>query len=223
MLLWDVSWFCAPACWGGARPSLPECRWRRREWADFCAGTCWRRTPECPGWKPGRAPARCRPPPPEWQRHWSRDGGGMSTHCGAPNVLWNYPTALWLPASGLLHTLVAVQNTFEQLGHEWLQVGIRRLADHPVSVAAQRPAGDGAHQGLLIGQALDEVGDELRKVRDHALHAAWVQSEKQWSCLLFQHTRLSSYSLLLTFSYSSQHEDSRFLHYPLGMEEQLFE
>ena len=59
------------------------------------------------------------------------------------------------------------------------------LADHPVGVAAQGPAGDGADQGLLVAQTLDEVGDELRQVRDHALHTAWRQkqlykSSKRW-------------------------------------------
>lgn len=47
------------------------------------------------------------------------------------------------------------------------------LADHPVGVAAEGPAGDGADQGLLVAQTLDEVGDELRQVRHHALHTAW--------------------------------------------------
>lgn len=79
------------------------------------------------------------------------------------------------PASSLLHTLVAIQNTFEQLCHQRLQVSIWRLADNPVGVAAQCPAGDGTHQGLLVRQTLDQMGKELRQVWDHALHTAWRQ------------------------------------------------
>ena len=41
-----------------------------------------------------------------------------------------------------------------------------------MSVAAEGPAGDGADEGLVVGQRLNEVGDELLQVRDHALHAA---------------------------------------------------
>lgn len=41
-------------------------------------------------------------------------------------------------------------------------------------IATQGPAGDGAHQGLLVAQTLDEVGDELRQIGHHALHTAWV-------------------------------------------------
>lgn len=79
------------------------------------------------------------------------------------------------PASGLLDTFVAVQNTFEQLRHQRLQVIIGGLADNPVGIAAQCPAGDGTHQGLLVRQTLHEMGYELRQVWDHALHTAWRQ------------------------------------------------
>ena len=77
------------------------------------------------------------------------------------------------PAGCLLHPLVAIQNALEQFCHQRLEVHVRWLADHPVGIAAQRPAGDGANQGLLVRQALDEVRDQLRKVGHHALHAAY--------------------------------------------------
>lgn len=57
--------------WDGAQLSLQVFLWHRIEWADSCAGTCWKQTPVCPGWMPGRAPALCMPLPPKWQRHWS--------------------------------------------------------------------------------------------------------------------------------------------------------
>lgn len=76
------------------------------------------------------------------------------------------------PARRLLHPLVSIQDAFEQLRHEGLKVSVRRLAHHPVGVAAERPAGDGADQRFLVAQTLDEVRDELRQVRHHALHAA---------------------------------------------------
>lgn len=76
------------------------------------------------------------------------------------------------PAGGLLHLLVAVQDTFQELRHKGFEVRVGGLRDHPVCVATQGPAGDGAHEGLLITQTLDEVRDELRKVGNHALHAA---------------------------------------------------
>ena len=76
------------------------------------------------------------------------------------------------PAGSLLDPLVPIQDSLEQLRHQWLQVGVRGLGDHPVSIAAERPAGNGAHQGLLVTQTRDEVREELWEVGDHALHAA---------------------------------------------------
>lgn len=78
-----------------------------------------------------------------------------------------------VPARSFLYPLIAIQDAFEQLGHEGLQVSVGGLADHPVGVAAEGPAGDGAHQRLLITQAVDEVGNELRQIRHHPLHTAW--------------------------------------------------
>lgn len=78
-----------------------------------------------------------------------------------------------VPACCFLYPLIAIQDAFEQFSHEGLEVSVRRLADHPVCIAAEGPAGDGADQGLLVAQTLDEVGDELRQVRHHALHTAW--------------------------------------------------
>lgn len=78
----------------------------------------------------------------------------------------------YTPAGCFLHPLVAVQNAIEKLGHQGLEVGVGRLGDHPVGVATQRPAGDGANQGFFVAQTLDEVGDEVRQVGHHALHAA---------------------------------------------------
>ena len=71
------------------------------------------------------------------------------------------------------------------------------LAHHPVSVARQGPAGDGPHQGLAVSQAADEVGHQLRQVRNHAIHAA--------------------------FSNGTQHQDARLLDLPLSMEKCLFQ
>ena len=76
------------------------------------------------------------------------------------------------PAGSLLHPLVAVEDAFQQLRHEGLEVGVGGLGHHPVGIATQGPAGNGAHQGLLVTQTLDEVRDELGQVGNHALHAA---------------------------------------------------
>lgn len=54
------------------------------------------------------------------------------------------------PAGGLLHPLVAVQDALQELSHEGFEVGVWGLGDHPMRVATQGPAGDGAHQGLLV-------------------------------------------------------------------------
>lgn len=77
------------------------------------------------------------------------------------------------PAGGLLHPLVAVQDTFQELRHEGFEVGVGGLGDHPMRIATQGPAGDGANQGLFVTQTLDEVRDELWQVWHHALHATW--------------------------------------------------
>lgn len=54
------------------------------------------------------------------------------------------------PACRLLHPFVSVQDTFEKLRHEGLEVSIGGLANHPVGVATESPAGDGADQSLLV-------------------------------------------------------------------------
>ena len=71
------------------------------------------------------------------------------------------------------------------LGHEWFEVLVVRLADDPVGVAAERPAGDGAHQRLLLRQAVDEEGHQLRQVRDHARHAALGDGAQRQNARLF--------------------------------------
>lgn len=90
------------------------------------------------------------------------------------------------------------------------------LADHPVGVAAEGPAGNGADQGLLVAQTLDEVGDELGQVRYHALHTAWKDNKvlhilKREKCNILGNIRAcSSWKqwenlLCLTLSDSPQH------------------
>lgn len=78
------------------------------------------------------------------------------------------------PAGRFLHPLVAIQDAFEELLHKGLEVGVRRLGDHPVCIATQGPAGNRAHQGLLVTQTLDKVWDELWQVLHHTLHTAWT-------------------------------------------------
>src|SRR4029434_5341443 len=87
------------------------------------------------------------------------------------------------PAGSLLDPLVAVQDALEQLGHEGLEVQVRRLADHPVGVAAQRLAGDGANQGIPVRHTLDQVGDQVRQVGDHTLHASYRDRESVCVCV----------------------------------------
>lgn len=76
------------------------------------------------------------------------------------------------PAGGFLHLLVAVQDAFQELRHERFEIRVGGLGNHPVCIATQGPAGNGADQGLFVTQTLDEVRDELRQVGHHALHAA---------------------------------------------------
>ena len=94
-----------------------------------------------------------------------------------------------------LHPLVGVQHPLEELGHEGLEVDVVRLVDDPVGVAGERPAGDGADERLGVGQAVDEVRDQLGQVRDHAGHAALGDG--------------------------AQRQDARLLHFPLLVEERL--
>ena len=46
------------------------------------------------------------------------------------------------------------------------------LTDHPVSIAAQRPARDRAHERLLARQTVDEVRHQLSEVGHHATRTA---------------------------------------------------
>lgn len=62
--------FCIPVYWDGGPLNLQVFLLRHKELADFYVGTCWKQTPVCPGWMPGRAPALYKPPPPKWQKHW---------------------------------------------------------------------------------------------------------------------------------------------------------
>lgn len=127
-----------------------------------------------------------------------------------------------VPAGGLLHPLVAVQDAFEQLGHQGFEVSVGGLTDHPVGVATEGPAGNGAHQGLLIAQALDEVGNELRQIRYHPLHTAWQKKEIEGKIIIFLFA-LSLSLALLTLSNGTQHEDAGLLDDPVGVEKQAFE
>lgn len=81
------------------------------------------------------------------------------------------------PAGSLLHSLVAIKDSFEQLCHEGFEVGVGRLAHHPVSVAAKCPACNGTNQSFLITQTLDQVGNQLRQVRNHALYTTYRGGE----------------------------------------------
>lgn len=144
--------FCIPVYWDGGPLNLQVFLLRHKELADFYVGTCWKQTPVCPGWMPGRAPALYKPPPPKWQRHWQGKikNGGLK-QCVKVTTLkfgctWILQGNMWetpmqkkrkkekkselmcckmrdmvlsshSPASSLLHTLVAIQNAFEQLCH----------------------------------------------------------------------------------------------------------
>ena len=55
---------------------------------------------------------------------------------------------------------------------ELLVLELLVLMDDPVSVAAKGPAGDGAHERLLVAQTLDEIGHELIEVGREAVEAA---------------------------------------------------
>lgn len=140
---------------------------------------------------PDKAPALCRLPPPEWQMHWDEEQDDNSGSCVTVTQKRCEEIQQWimyascLPAGSLLHTLVAVQDTFEQLRHQRLQVCIRRLTDNPVGISTQCPASDGPHQGFFIRQTLDQVGNELGQIRDHALHAACGHREDRWGFLWF--------------------------------------
>lgn len=79
------------------------------------------------------------------------------------------------------------------------------------------------------------MGDQLRQVWDHALHAAWRQTDRDSVFFKPCYSILCGglYSLgfaphfisspLLTFSYRPQHKDAGLFNYPLWMEQQLFE
>lgn len=144
--------FCIPVYWDGGPLNLQVFLLHHKELADFYVGTCWKQTPVCPGWMPGRAPALYKPPPPKWQRHWQGKikNGGLK-QCVKVTTLkfgctWILQGNMWetqmqkkkkkekkselicckmrdmalsshSPASSLLHTLVAIQNAFEQLCH----------------------------------------------------------------------------------------------------------
>lgn len=72
-----------------------------------------------------------------------------------------------------MNPLVRVEDALEKLCHEGLEVGVGGLGDDPMCITTKSPAGNGAHQGLLITETLDKVWDELWQVGNHSLHAAW--------------------------------------------------
>lgn len=88
-------------------------------------------------------------------------------------------------------------HTESYLGHQRLEVEVMGLAHHPVSVARQGPAGDGPYQGLAVSQTANEVGHQLGKMGNHAIHAA--------------------------LSDGTQNQDAWFLNLPFSMEESLFQ
>ena len=62
--------------------------------------------------------------------------------------------------------------------HKPLEVEVVRLVDDPVWVAAQSPAGDGSHQGLLLRQTVDQERHNLREVRAHCIHTTCMKDEQ---------------------------------------------
>ena len=46
------------------------------------------------------------------------------------------------------------------------------LADNPVSIARECPAGDGANQSLPVRERGDEERDQLGEVGQHSIHTA---------------------------------------------------
>ena len=153
------------------------------------------------------------------------------------------------PAGSLLHPLVAVQDAFQKLCHEGFEEGIGGLGDHPMCIATQGPTGNGAHQGLLVAKTLDEVGDQLRQVGYHALHAAWAMERDDYCyfivlfyrrhvlnsliclwkaiCILatlkIAHVCLDEHVWSLTLSNGPEHQDARLLDDPVRVEKQAFQ
>lgn len=87
------------------------------------------------------------------------------------------------------------RQVYTDLGHDRAQIEVVRLRDDPVRVAGQRPAGDGAHQRLALGQAAHQVRDQVRQVRHHAAHAAVRhRAQRQDAALLYDkhHTMLNT-------------------------------
>lgn len=72
------------------------------------------------------------------------------------------------------------------LSQQGFEEGVMRLADHPVRVAGQGPAGDGAHQGLGVGQAAHQVGHQLRQVGHHACQATLCHGTQDQDGALLQ-------------------------------------
>lgn len=121
-----------------------------------------------------------------------KTGRGSENKMGTKCIMWinelgfsSYPHTKggrgvpgYSPAGRFLHPLVAVQDAFEKLCHEGFEVGVGGLGDHPMCIATQSPAGNGANQGFFVTQTLDEMGDQLWQVGHHALHAAW-RTEKE--------------------------------------------
>lgn len=87
--------------------------------------------------------------------------------------------------------------TMIYLWHKRFKKAVVGLADHPVGVSAQRPAGYWSDQSLLVWETADEVGDEFRKMWDHATHAALGDG--------------------------AQHQDTGLLHLPINVEQCLFQ
>ena len=81
------------------------------------------------------------------------------------------------------------------LSHQGFQETVVWLSNHPVSISTESPAGDGPHQRLLVRQAANQIGDELREVWHHPIHTA--------------------------LSNGTQHKDARLLYLPVLVKESL--
>lgn len=93
--------------------------------------------------------------------------------------------------------MVTIQVIATNLCHEWFEVHFMRLTHDPVCVATEGPAGNGAHQGLLVTETANQVRGQLRQVRDHSIHAALGDG--------------------------TQNQDSGLLDLPVGMEQCLLQ
>ena len=97
---------------------------------------------------------------------------------GLRYLSWGWPTTQCAYLLRVQPSTLPPPHPHTYLSHEGFEVFVVRLTYDPVCISTQGPAGDGAHQSLLVWQTRDQIWNELSKMWNHAVHTTCKKQHK---------------------------------------------